>query len=690
MTTVARIGLAGLSGLIALAVPGRALAGPEPITIANRTAFPSDTISCERVPLGEVDDYKPCVALLPSGELLLTAFHQHKRDGNKVLEQTLLFRSKDGGKTWAGPEKLDLLGREPYLTVLKDGTLFLTGHLLANDTRNTHGYTHGYLHRSADGGKTWTSIRIESEGVKPKANNHTSRNVLELADGTLLLGVDYDGGEGPYLVWRSKDKGKTWDKTGNCQPRDFKSRYGFFGGETWLWQAKSGKVWALVRVDSGELPIKGRPIKAANDQADHFILFSSADGGKTFDRGPDFGDYGEMYMSVLRLRDGRLLLTFTVRDLNPPLGVRAVVGEETADGFTFDLSKDRLVLDARTPVGKAQGGGFGPTVQLKDGALVTSYSYRGADDKTHLEVVRWPLPGVPVEPASFKHAGVTAAWAAYEGKLTFGKGQTRALLDDGCTLSMPEWSKSDGDLPKVLVSYDSVDGDNDPKHEGKGYHGSTIGVPSSLNYRGRLGVAFNDQVAVVRALECCHCNVKDARTLAAGLQWVIDNHAKHHITAVNLAPVDDLEHGQPVPTDIDAKLTKLRELGIWVSAPTGNHAFTKGISWPACQPKCIAVGAVRAGKDEVYLDRHAKVDLVVPAAATSSSNAIACGAVLVLREAIEKGGYDWKKDGRNLPEAMLAIFQRTGKPVRDSGTGLEFRRLDLKAALDAVYREPKH
>jgi hypothetical protein len=31
-------------------------------------------------------------------------------------------------------------------------------------------------------------------------------------------------------------------------------------------------------------------------------------------------------------------------------------------------------------------------VQLKDGTLVTSYSYRGRDDKTRLEVVRWKLP----------------------------------------------------------------------------------------------------------------------------------------------------------------------------------------------------------------------------------------------------------------------------------------------------------
>ncbi|HUT90525.1 MAG TPA: S8/S53 family peptidase [Thermoguttaceae bacterium] len=293
--------------------------------------------------------------------------------------------------------------------------------------------------------------------------------------------------------------------------------------------------------------------------------------------------------------------------------------------------------------------------------------------------------GEPVQPGGFRHARITDAWAAYADKLTFGKGQTLALVDDGCTLSKPEWSQSDGDGPKVVVTYDSVDGDTDPKHEGKGYHGSTIGVPSSLNYQGKWGVAYNDQLAVIRGLECCHGKIGDGPTLAAGLQWIIDHHEQHRITTVNLAPVDDLAHDGPVPTEIDAKLAELRRLGIWVSAPTGNHNFTTGISWPACQPDCFAIGAVRPGKDEVYLDRHAKVDLVVPAAATSSSNAIACGAAILLREAIAKTGYDWKGDGPTLPEAILAVMQKTGKTVEDPPTRRSYRRLDLRAALDHVF-----
>jgi len=158
---------------------------------------------------------------------------------------------------------------------------------------------------------------------------------------------------------------------------------------------------------------------------------------------------------------------------------------------------------------------------------------------------------------------------------------------------------------------------------------------------------------------------------------------------VNLAPVDDREHAEPVPTEIDAKLSTLRELGIWVSAPSGNHNFTKGISWPASQPDCFAIGAVKPGADVIILDRHEKVALLVPATATSSSNAIACGAAMILREGIEKSGYDWKTDGRNLVEAMMAIMQKTGKTVDDPATKRSYQRLDLLAALDHVFAHAK-
>ena len=366
--------------------------GSLPIQVRNPRKLKMSTIDCERVPLGETGDYKACVARLPNDELLLTMFHMHKQNDGKTLEQNMLFRSGDGGTTWSGPQNLDLLGREPYLTVLKDGTVFVTGHLLANDVRNRYDYIHGYVHRSTDSGRTWETTRIGAEDTGSSERPRFTRNVLELSDGTLLMGADCMRGR-PCHMWCSTDRGTTWDRSQPCNPAGFQSRFAFFGGEAWLWQARSGKIIGFIRVESSDYPIKRLGgIVSHSDADDHETIWESTDNGRTFRYVDDFGEYGQMYPSLLRLQDGRLLYTFTVRSQNPPLGVQALIGTEQEDGFTFDFESDRLVLDSKTPLDKSQGGGFGPTVQLRNGTLVTSYTYRGADDQTHAEVVRWDLP----------------------------------------------------------------------------------------------------------------------------------------------------------------------------------------------------------------------------------------------------------------------------------------------------------
>ena len=60
-------------------------------------------------------------------------------------------------------------------------------------------------------------------------------------------------------------------------------------------------------------------------------------------------------------------------------------------GITLSIH-DELLLETKTPRGKASGGGFGPTIVLKDGTLITAYTYRDAKNIKHAEVVRWQLP----------------------------------------------------------------------------------------------------------------------------------------------------------------------------------------------------------------------------------------------------------------------------------------------------------
>ena len=59
----------------------------------------------------------------------------------------------------------------------------------------------------------------------------------------------------------------------------------------------------------------------------------------------------------------------------------------------------------------------------------------------------------------------------------------------------------------------------------------------------------------------------------------------------------------------------------------------------------------------------------------------------MIREAIEETKYDWRNDGPNVAEAIMAIMQKTGVAVHDPATRRSYRRLDLAAALAYVFRK---
>jgi len=359
----------------------------------NPKVLKVDRLPVERIPVGEY--YKPCMAKLSNGELCLVAFRSVKLGEGKIREDIHLFRSADGGKTWDDGRVLgELLGREPYLTALSDGTLLMTVHLLQQDVHNKAGYTQSYLHRSADGGRSWASVRCEPDDMPPKSMSCTSRNLLELHDGSVIVIASGHRGACVHSVWRSTDGAKTWPEKGPVKaPVPEAYPYPLFG-EAVLWQARSGDLYALNRIDPRYFPpLQAGPIETGgHDQFDRMIVCRSADRGRTWEQVADFGDYGEMYPAMLRLGGDRLVLTFTVRDYKRPLGLRAILGIEEEDGFRFDFGHDRIMLDTKTPDDKPQGGGFGNTVRLDDGTLVSCYSYRDSEDRILTEVVRWALP----------------------------------------------------------------------------------------------------------------------------------------------------------------------------------------------------------------------------------------------------------------------------------------------------------
>ena len=126
----------------------------------------------------------------------------------------------------------------------------------------------------------------------------------------------------------------------------------------------------------------------------------SRDGGTTWSDLADWGDYGQMYPRVLRLHDGRYLATFTQRAIFYPLGLRAALSDD-AEGLDWGFDYDRIIIEGQTPWGSISAGGYGNTVELSDGTLVscystrresaTSYSDPHQQESIYSEVVRWRL-----------------------------------------------------------------------------------------------------------------------------------------------------------------------------------------------------------------------------------------------------------------------------------------------------------
>jgi hypothetical protein len=107
---------------------------------------------------------------------------------------------------------------------------------------------------------------------------------------------------------------------------------------------------------------------------------------------------------------------------------------------------------------------------------------------------------VPFNEESFRQIRVIDTWRKYHKELTWGKGQCLAILDDGCDLSAVQWQTIMPWGPKVITAYNSINDNSDASPILPGYHGTTVGNPSSYNHDGVRGIAYNNHVAHVRVI----------------------------------------------------------------------------------------------------------------------------------------------------------------------------------------------
>ena len=328
-----------------------------------------------------------------------------------------IFSSSDGGQSWSSVfVEADALDPPPgncydSLGVLHDGTLLWGYHFRPTQDE--------YVAASKDGGRTWSNpVRLDKSPHERCGGNQSC--LTELPDGTVLYPTSvgpsveyllqaieseaehYDGG--PYrpfyniCVFRSTDGGRTWP-----QKHDMHD----WSTETSMVVLRSGKLVAAIRYQRHAPPGSPVPDHELRELADadagrsivgkRVFLKDSDDGGRTWTNfrpiwrrtgGPMDLPFGDAHGQLAQLPDGRVLLTHEHRYPREECDIRARVSHD--EGRTWQPQIYHL----------SYGCGYGASVVTDDGMIVTvcgntpldPQTADTADGKWYAQVVRWRLP----------------------------------------------------------------------------------------------------------------------------------------------------------------------------------------------------------------------------------------------------------------------------------------------------------
>lgn len=322
-----------------------------------------------RTRVGPRGNYKAGMAMLPDGKLVVAAC----RFNNETIPEKKnfdihIYQSSDQGLSWQEIGEPGLHGKEPSLTVLRDGSLVLTaqkGYFGPGAKLNEIPVS-----ISHNGGRTWKTKMLPSWDYP--------RNLIVEPDGSLTMitaeETSWDGKKpgSPHLrIARSTDGGSTWSfETGQVD-----------------WDYRAFGEVASVRLRNGHyLAALRRQIPGTLGEGyEDTLLTLSTDGARTWSKPWQMSNTAEVHAYLIELRDGSLLATYSNYHL--PWGVYAVRSRDGGRSWDHDRPI-QLALSADVYVG------WPVTIQAGDN-MFTSYAgttyMSQPPDRTTCEVVRWTL-----------------------------------------------------------------------------------------------------------------------------------------------------------------------------------------------------------------------------------------------------------------------------------------------------------
>lgn len=329
----------------------------------------------------------PTLAARRNGELLLA--YSGGRDAHVCpFGRVELMRSHDGGQHWSWPEVLldsPIDDRDSGVIETPSGSLLVTtftslayeavlkkaagwsperlarwqAAALRTTPEQRRGLLDTWMLRSTDGGMTWSApYRV------PVNSPH---GPTALADGRLLYAGKQLWQPGNKVgVCESPDDGKSWRWLSDIpiRPNDSAAQY----HELHAVEATQGRIIVHIRNENPE-------------NHGETLQTESADGGRTWTPPHTIGVWG-LPSHLLRLRDGRLLMTYGYR--RAPFGNQARISTDhgTTWSAPITISNDGASIDL----------GYPSTVQLEDGQFVTVwYELLRGSQHAALRQSRWSL-----------------------------------------------------------------------------------------------------------------------------------------------------------------------------------------------------------------------------------------------------------------------------------------------------------
>lgn len=300
------------------------------------------------------------VMQMDNGEVALLGTVNPKKSlwyGRGEGERTIIAFSKDGASTWSAFKEIS-----PVFKNANDARPMLLAYLGKGRLTYKSGWVTGQRHFSEDYGRTWSKPVPDTKVTNGAGIGGEGNPLVEIdQDGTVHIAeVGYNlGGPGKsynvrepehgFFRW-SHDGGRTW--TDEVNPKN------------WYWKDNAnGKTYtrgisegSLVRAKNGWLVASlrtGIPARGVegphNDQLEGTGISISKNNGKTWSPINFLYQTGRMHGHLLKLSDGRLVLTMTVRAdvvngklLSYRRGCEAVISRD--NGLTWDLDH-KIILD---------------------------------------------------------------------------------------------------------------------------------------------------------------------------------------------------------------------------------------------------------------------------------------------------------------------------------------------------------